>query len=264
MIGVVACEALYYAIERGDSSRCVEYVPQELHEFPTSVPDEAGIRTALQAAIDKVDRPECERIVVIYAADPARNAVQSTHAPIAFAPIEDCVSAFLDGPVLEATGERKSPDTFYLTRGTIECGVDAYKLYKAYTGEIPDLIERFERAQVRYPDLRIRWPAGERFSTAVERGRTQSTHGIERIFFDIVGSFERVVLLDTGGTYDFHRDYAASVREFIETLATIHGNGHAVELEVRQGDTTIIDRALDNDELSRLETYGFAIKRPRN
>lgn len=262
MIGVVACESLYFEVERCGAPAVVRYIPQEFHEFPTSVPDMPAIQRAMQSAINDIDDPKCERIIILYADSPAVQGLTSAHATLVFVPIEDCVSAVLDRPVTADTGERKASGTYYLTRGTIDCGVDAYKLHAAYSGSLDALLERFDRAQDRHPDLRVTWPHGDRFEGVLARSSPNATQSMERVFFDILGSYERVELIDTGGLYDVHVSYAKSVREFVETLAARHGPGHDVEFDIRSGNTSRIERAMDSVAVSQLRNWGCTIKQP--
>lgn len=267
MVGVIACEALYHEVDRlrEDDRFCeaaVRYVPQELHEFPVNVPDESAIRTTVQAAVDDLDEVDRSRIVVAYARGEWIESIRSAHTPLVFVPIDDCVSAVLDEPVSAETGEAKASGTYYLTRGTIDCGVDGYKLYAAYRGEVQDLLARFERARERHPDLRITWADGERFAAAVARDRRPSAERVGAVFHEVFGGFDRVELVDTGRLYDFHREYADSVRGFVERLSAEYGDGHAVELAIVDGETTPLERAASEPRLDCLEQEGVKVYRP--
>lgn len=253
MIGVVACEALYNEVARLRPNAAVRYVPQELHEFPVNVPHETDVQGRLQAAIDGLEggeKSELDRIVVLYAnssADVA--ALQSTRVPLVAAGIEDCVSALLDRSVSPTTGEAKARGVYYLTRGTIDCGIDGYKLHEAYRGELDPLLARFEAARESHPDLRVAWPDGELFRTVAERGRELSLELLGDVFYDLLGGFERVELVDTGDLYDIHREYAESFRSFIEQLSDAHGDGHEVEIALVDGDAGHLERALSEGSI---------------
>lgn len=255
MMGVVACEALYNEVERLRPNAAVRYVPQELHEFPVNVPHEPNVEERLQAAIDDLDHDaDLDRIVVLYANSSGNiSGLSSTHAPILVAEIDDCVSAVLDRPTSQTTGESKATGTYYLTRGTIDCGVDGYKLHEAYRGEIDDLVARFEQASEAHSDLRVTWADGDLFTSVVDRSRERPPDFVGAVFHEILGDFERVELVDTGGLYDIHREYAESFRAFVDRLSAEYGNGHDVDLAVVDGEPTLLERALSRE---RLETFG--------
>lgn len=263
MIGVVACEALYHEVERYCPPEAIRYVPQELHEFPVNVPRETDIQNRLQAAIDDVE-PDRDRIVVLYANSSAEMAgLDTRHAPLVVARFEDCVEVVLDRPDSEKTYDSKASGTYYLTRGTIDRGVDGYKLHEAYRGEIVDLRARFERAREAHPDLRVTWADGDLFQSVVQRGQERSPDLLGGVFHEILGGFERVELVDTGGLYDVHREYAEEFRSFVEHLAAEHGDGHSVELSVVEGDSSLLERALSDEGV---ETFAdddrFTIEQP--
>lgn len=251
--GVVACEALYNAVERYGRNADIRYVPQELHEFPTSVPDEDGIDRAIRAAIDDLDTPDRDRIVVLYAGIGEVCSFQTAHATVVVPPVTDCVELFLDRPADPATGEAKAPNTYYLTRGTIDCGIDGYKLYAAYREELDPLCARFERAAAKRPGLRCSWSEGDRFVAAIERGRQRPIDGMGSVFYELLGGFDRIVLLDTGDLYDIHHEYAASFRRFLQRLHDEHGNGGSVDLQVIDGDSSRIEDYLAAVEETAIE-----------
>lgn len=248
VIGVVACEELYSEVERLAPDAAVRYVPQELHEFPVNVPVEADIRSALQGAVDDLDGPDLERLVLVYANSGGGLAgVRTTHAPLVVSRVDDGVSLFTPETEPSAMGEAKAAGTYYLTRGLVDCGVDSYKLYRAYRNDLADLEARFERASAAHPDLRVTWGDGDRFAAAVERGRELAPELVERFFHDVLGYYERVRLLDTGALYDLHHEYAATVRAFVERLSAEHGDGHDVDLSVVDGDLALLSRLLTVD-----------------
>ncbi|PSP85013.1 hypothetical protein BRC83_03645 [Halobacteriales archaeon QS_1_68_17] len=236
-VGVVACGTLYSEIEALAPDADVRYVPQELHEFPTNVPLGDEIRARVQAAVDDLDGPDRDRIVLSYAtAGEGLRGVRSRHAPLVVSRADDCIATFLpDGP-----GDPKAFGTYYLTRGWIDRGVDSYKLYRAYLGETDDLREWFAAAADDHPDVRVTWADGDRFRKAVgERGET-SPELAGRTFHRTVQYYDRIALIDTGHRYPFHREYAGRVRAFVESLAAEYGDGRSVELSVIEGDDGLL------------------------
>lgn len=247
MIGIVACEGLYSEIERLRPDARVEYIPQELHEFPTNVALTEDIDERIRRAIDRLDAEDLARIVVVYADHDGDPAVGHVTTPVVMARPSDCVSVFLPRTGGKATGERKAFGTYYLTRGVIDCGVDSYKLYTAYRGRTDDLVTEFEEAATSHSDLRVTWADGERFETAVERRRSASRETVGRFFHEILQYYERIELVDTGGLYDHHHEYATQFRGFVEDLSAEHGDGRGVELAVTDGDLSELAAFLDHD-----------------
>jgi len=259
VIGVVACEALYSAVERLAPDARVRYVPPDLHEFPVNVPDEKRVSAAVQERIDGVDDPDLDRIVVVYADDGESLAgVRSEHAPLVVARSTDCISAFL-GDADGATGERKAFGTYYLSRGWIDCAVDSYKLYCAYTGEDGALLDDFERAAAAHPGVRVTWNEGEMYERAVEAQDRVSGDQVGRFVHRIVEYYEHVRLVDTGDLHPFHREYAERFRAFVERLSREYGDAHAVDLAEIEGDEAFLRTLLssDSDEggSEHVETY---------
>ncbi|MDZ7702526.1 MAG: DUF1638 domain-containing protein [Halobacteriales archaeon] len=234
MPGIVACEALYALVERFAPHAPVRYLPAELHEFPVNVPLEDEIGRRVQAAIDELDEPGRETIVVSYAmAADTREGLTAEHASLRCAADADCTSTVLPDRV-DAYGENKAPRTWYLTRGWIDCGVDAYKLYRAYLGDLEGLVARFETAVAEHPDLRVGWPDGERFARAVDRPSPVAADRLDAFFRDVVGYYDRVVLVDTGDLHPLHHEYAEDVRRFV---ARLQAEGADVELAKIDADT---------------------------
>ncbi|MFB6183407.1 MAG: DUF1638 domain-containing protein [Haloarculaceae archaeon] len=259
MIGVVACEALYSELERllddlGIDAE-VRYVPQELHEFPVNVPSETRIGDALQSRVDELDRPEMDRIVVSYATSGGGVAgLVTEHAPLVVSTADDCISSFIYRTEDWTMGEPKEFGTYYLSRGWIDCGVDSYKLYRAYCGTDDELLARFERAAADHPDMRVTWNEGELFERALDR-RDLDAEQAGRFFHKVLEYFRRVKLIDNGNLYEFHRAYAEEFRSFVAELSAAHGDGHDVDLEVIDGDLHLLRTLLtaDPDEDSDCE-----------
>lgn len=254
-IGVVACETLYADVESILPDAEVRYVPQKFHEFPISAPLDDAIADRVQDCVDALDTPDRDRIVVLYArTSDGLAGVSATHAPLVVWEVDDCISVFTRRRASTTTGEAKERGTYYLTRGWIDCGVDCYKLYRAYLGEESDLLAAFER---RDDDRRVTWNDGERYRRAVERGQSTAERTVGRFFYRVVGHYERVVLVDTGHLREFHHEYAETFRSFVERLKAEHGDGESVELSVLEGDRSILETILSDDALESefVETY---------
>lgn len=244
MRGIVACEALYNLVERFCPDAAVRYVPAELHEFPVNVPLEGAIADRVQAAIDELDELDeqsLDAIVVSYATSGPGEWELSASTPLVVSDAADCVSTVLPERENEY-GENKAPNTLYLTRGWIDCGVDCYKLYRAYRGDVDALVGDFEEAAARHSDLRYSWYRGDRFERAVDRLAAASEGIADEFFHSVVRYYDRVVLVDTGDLYEFHHDYAGHVRWFVERLRREYGDGGGggdveVQLTVTDGQT---------------------------
>jgi hypothetical protein len=264
MLGVVACETLYSELNalaaELDLDLDVRYVPQELHEFPVNVPQETAIADAVQSRIDDLDRPELDRIVVSYATSGGGiRGLVSEHAPLVVSTADDCISSFIYRTEDWSMGEPKEFGTYYLSRGWIDCGVDSYKLSKAYEGTDDELVARFEAAAADHPDMRVTWADGDLFATALEQ-RDLEGEQAGRFFHKVLEYFRRVKLVDNDNLYDFHHEYAESFRAFVERLSAEHGDGHDVSLEVIDGDLhllrSLLTTPLDGDPDSEfVEVY---------
>ena len=250
MRGVVACEALYPLIDRFAPHFPVRYLPAELHEFPVNVPVETAITEHVQTAIDDLDGPGLDAIVLSYASAENLTGVSTRHAPLIVSLSADCTSSLLPGAVNEY-GENKAAGTLYLTRGWIDCGVDSYKLYTAYRSETDQLIERFDEAANRHPSLRVSWHLGDRFQRAAGRDTPASPDAVDQFFHSVVQYYDRVVLVDSGDLYEVHHEYAETVHGFIGRLRREYGTEHDVELDLIDGRTDRIERLLTGDLAGR-------------
>lgn len=263
MRGVVACEALYPLVERFAPEAPVRYVPAELHEFPINVPLDTAIADRVQAAVDDLEGGGPDRIVLSYARTGSGvTGVRSRQAQLVVSRLADCTSTVLPGGDNEY-GENKDSGTLYLPRGWIDCGVDSFKLYAAYRGEMDRLVERFDKARTAHPTLRVTWQDGERFARAAARDRTPSPDAVDRFFHSVVQYYDTVALVDTGDLYDVHRDYAERVRDFIQRLRREFGSGRTVELVTLEGRTDRFESLLTADdpdpELAEIFEPGAAI-----
>lgn len=237
-LGIVACETLYAELRRLAPDATVRYVPQEYHEFPVNVPRNAEIAEVVGRHVEALEAAGVDRIAILYDADEeALSGIRSERVPLFVSRAGDCVSMFLHGIEPIEAGERKARGTYYLTRGWIDRGVDAHKLYRGFLGEGAKLVDRAAAAR---DDIRVTWPETDAYAHAVERGRGMSAEAVGRFFHDVVGYYDRIALVDTGTCDDFHREYAESFRSFVEELSAEHGDGHDVELDVVEGDLSVL------------------------
>lgn len=244
MRGIVACEALYNLVERLAPQATVRYIPAELHEFPVNVPLHAEVGERIQAAIDDLESIGCDPIIVSYSMDAAtRNALKSTDAKLIISDEADCVSTVLPDSRNEY-GERKATGTLYLTRGWIDCGVDGYKLYRAYGDDLDSLIDRFDAAEDRHEDLRITWHQGDRFTRSMDT-QPVSDGLLDGFFHEIVQYYDRVALVDTGDLYEIHHEYATLVQQFVSQMKQSQGDDPETSLTHIDGDlsrfTTLVE-----------------------
>ncbi|MFC7046126.1 DUF1638 domain-containing protein [Halobacteriaceae archaeon GCM10025711] len=183
--------------------------------------------------------------------------MSADRTPLFVSRADDCISLFTHRVEQWTMGEPKAFGTYYLTRGWIDAGVDSYKLYRAYRGEEAALLDWFDRAASRHPDLRVTWPDGDRYAAALERGYELSPDLVGRFFHEVVQYYERVKLVDTGRLYEFHHEYAATVRSFVEDLSAEHGDGHTVDLQVIDGDRSLLESFLEatDDSPEYLDRY---------
>lgn len=226
MIGIIACQSLYCELESLAPEATIRYVPPELAEFPVNVPNETAIADAVQSHVDELDALDLERIVTLYPNGNGELAgVSATKTPLYVSTIDDAISLFIHEVEPWTMGEPKEYGTYYLSRGWIDAGVDAYKLYTSYLDEHESLCDRFERAETRHDDLHVTWYQGDRYQRALERNPVPSRDLADRFFAKVMGFYERVKLVETGAPlYDVHYEYADSFRSFVDELVTVRGD----------------------------------------
>ncbi|MFW6153158.1 MAG: DUF1638 domain-containing protein [Halobacteriota archaeon] len=216
-VGCVACSGLYDVLERCDNVD-VRLIPQEFHESPVDPGDDDRIADRVQRAVDDLERSGCSSIAVCYStAGDGLHDVSSERAPLRTWTVEDCTSALLAGRA-DADAPLKEPHTYYLTRGAIDRGLDPLKLYLGQAGEVDPLIERCRSALDRHPELVIDWFEGERYRALTEAGSTPDEEVRTRVFGELLAYYHRVLLLDVGTLYPFHRRYADRFGAFLEDI----------------------------------------------
>lgn len=240
MRGIVACEALYNLVERFAPQARVRFIPAELHEFPVNVPLHDEVTERIQAAIDDLEGIGCDPIVVSYSMNEAtREVLDSTDAELVISDETDCISTVLPDE-RNKYDERKAPGTLYLTRGWIDCGVDGYKLFRAYRDDLDSLIERFDAAEDRHDDLLITWHRGDRFTSATDT-QPVSDELLDGFFHEIVQHYDRVALVDTDDLYEIHHEYAALVQQFVSQIKQTQNHDSETSLIYIDGDLSRFD-----------------------
>lgn len=213
MNGIVACETLYPELPGTDPEAAIEYVPQWYHEYPIHTPESTRAHELLQDAIDALEAQGVDHVVVIYHDGEALEGLQTQSVPLSVYRGRDCIELHLDGTPTGPGNERKAGATYYLTRGWIDVAVDSYKVYRAYAGELQDLVAAFEKAKGDTPGMRVSWPESEKIQQAAERSDTMRTDPAA-ILRTVLDSFRHVVLIDSGRLTPFHRRYAEWVQSF--------------------------------------------------
>ena len=251
MNGIIACETLYQEIEARVEDAAVRYVPHDLHEFPVNLGDERKIRAALEREIEALDREDVSSVVVLYTGTADLDGYETEHAPLVISTADDCISTFRYRADTSETGEVKAPGVYYLSRGLIDRAVDSFKLYSAYRGETDALLSRFEAAAADHPDMRVDWNEGELFERAVDRWSGMSEAAVDRFFYELLGYYETVELLDNGNLYDVHRWYGSAFRDFLEDLGRANGESVDVTFRVADGDTGLLDSLVSGEDVVR-------------
>lgn len=247
-LGVIACETLYAELRQLAPDAEIRYIPQEYHEFPVNVPRSAAIEEMLSDRVRELESAGVDRIHLLYDAEQdVLDGIESGTVPLFHGTAGDCISLFLHGVEPLEQGERKASGTYYLTRGWIDRGVDAHKLYRGFLGEGNALVDRFDRAAADNDDLQVTWPETDAYEHAVDRGSGMSRDSVGRFFHDVVRFYDRVVLVDTGTLLPFHHEYAEAFREFVEELSREHGDGHGVERSLVDGNTAVLGSLVNDD-----------------
>lgn len=245
-LGIVACATLYAELRELVPETSIRFVPQELHELPADPPDDSAIHAAVQRRVDQFDDGSRPYIAVAYSRSNAGiGSVSAERTPLAVWRVDDCVSVYR----FRRAGDAKEPGTYYLTRGWIDRGIDAYKLYLAHRGELDRLRGNFESAASRYPDLSADWAGSDRLRRISEG--PSSTDAVDAVFDDLLSFFDRVVLLDTGTLRPFHHDYAERFASFLDEFSTSETD---VRTEVEPADMDLLE-ALCSGNQSRIRTW---------
>lgn len=255
MLGIVACETLYDELRRSAPDAVVELIPQWYHEFPIHAPESERIHDAIQERIRTLEGAGVDEILVLYHDPDGVAGIRTSDVPLYVHHGGDCIELFLTDRPKGPHGERKAAGTYYLTRGWIDVGLDCYKVYKAYGGELDEVIGRFEDAQEKHPDLRVTWPRSERIEQATARSESMRTPP-ETLVRDVVSCYHHVVLLDTGNLYPFHQKYAEEFCEFVAEVGGDDSPSASVSLSVMNGEHTRLEQILDTpDSAPDVERY---------
>ena len=242
MDGIVACETLYPELPSLTPASAVRYVPQWYHEFPIHAPESDRANGALQERIDALEDEGVDRILVVYHDSDALAGLQTESVPLFVYRGRDCIDLQLTGEPDGPGGERKRGATYYLTRGWIDVAVDSYKVYKAYAGELEDLVAAFEEAQATIPGMRVSWPESEMIQQAAARSEQMRTEPAA-LLRNIIGTYRHLTLIDTGHLKPFHEQYAEWFREFLSEIVPEDGR-RPVEIEVLEGDLSELEQII--------------------
>lgn len=233
MDGIVACETLYTELPAVAPDAEIRYVPQWYHEFPIHTPESEKAHEALQEGIDALEAAGVDRVFVVYHDPDALVGLETDTVPLLVYRGLDCIDLQLNGEPTGPGGERKAGATYYLTRGWIDVAVDSYKVYRAYAGELEDLVADFEAARAEIPGMRVSWPESEKVQQAQARSGSMRTDPVA-LLRTVIDSYRHVALIDTGHLEPFHHEYAEWVREFFAETVPEDGP-RAVDLEVLPG-----------------------------
>ncbi|MFW6458079.1 MAG: DUF1638 domain-containing protein [Halodesulfurarchaeum sp.] len=239
MNGIIACETLYPELPSLSPESEFVYVPQWYHEFPIHTPESERANEHLQSGIDQLESRGVDEIIVIYHDPGALEGLQTEGVPLHVYRGRDCIEVQLTSESRGPGDERKRGNTYYLTRGWIDVGVDSYKVYKAYAGAIEELLSQFEAAEREHPSMRVSWPESEQIRNAASRSATMRTNAAD-LLRPIIESYIHVVLVDTGRLWPFHHEYAESFRDFLES--TIGRGETPVSLTVERGSTAELEK----------------------
>jgi len=246
MDGIVACETLYPELERLVPERPIRYVPQWYHEFPVNAPQPDRAHEALQEQIEALEARNVDRVIAIYHEPEALAGLQAESVPLQVYVGRDCIDLQLDVLPAGAGEECKQRGTYYLTRGWIDVAVDAYKLYRAYSGELADLEASFLAAKRDDQEMRVSWTKSETIQEAGERSEHIGSDPAA-LLRTVMDTYQRVVLIDTGLLRPFHEDYAEQFRSFLAETIPRDGT-RSVPLEVSGGDLEILETLLTAPE----------------
>lgn len=244
MDGIVACETLYPEIPSLAPASAVRYVPQWYHEFPIHTPESDRANEILQEQIDALEEAGVDRILVIYHDSAALTGLRSESVPLFVYRGRDCIELQLTGEPNGPGGERKQGATYYLTRGWIDVAVDSYKVYKAYAGELEELIGAFEEAQASIPGMRVSWPRSEMIQQAATRSEQMRSEPAA-LLRNVIGSYRHLTLVDTGHLKPFHEQYAEWFRTFLGEIVPEVGQ-RPVEIEVLDGDIAELQQIISS------------------
>jgi hypothetical protein len=233
MDGIVACETLYTELPAVAPDAEIRYVSQWYHEFPIHAPESEKGHAALQERIDELEAAGVDRVLVIYHDPDALAGLQTESVPLLVYRGRDCIDLQLNGEAAGPGGERKAGATYYLTRGWIDVAVDSYKVYRAYAGELEDLLADFEAARAEIPGMRVSWPDSEKVQQAQARSEGMQTDPAALVR-TVLDSYRHVALIDTGHLEPFHHEYAEAVRAFFAEIVPEEGP-RDVDLEVVPG-----------------------------
>lgn len=248
---IVACASLEPVIESIDPSVEARYVSHELHESPLGPGDERLVHERLQEAIDAVSDPSVFYVAIAYARSSISiDRLDPRDSPLVVWQAVDCADA-LCGRSPDRFGEAKAAGTYYLTPGSIERGVDPYKAYLAYTGACSELLERHRKA-----GLTPTWQTGPRISQLRTNGPQPAESLLLAQFREQFGSYDRVVLLDTGSTLELHRSYAESLADFLERI-----RGKSVAFDSQPATLAAVKQLLD---VTALDTDRVDILHPES
>src|SRR5271157_2594395 len=147
---LITCEIFYRefcsVMARSPNTVDVEFLPKGLHDIGVE-----GMRTRLQTALDRVDDPRYEAVLMGYGL--CNNGVVGLTAgkyPLVIPRAHDCITLFLGGAERYLDYFNNHPGVYFMTTGWMERGKADGELSQLSVGKILGVGQNYEDLMARY------------------------------------------------------------------------------------------------------------------
>lgn len=214
----IVCDVMKGEFERitpDDNHNNLDFIflEQHLHDTPDKM------RKKLQDEIDKID-DIYDKIILGYGL--CSNGIvglKSDKHEIIVPKVDDCISLFLGSKERYVEEFKNNPATYYLCRGWIEYGSDPYRGYIVNAGKEDKIPKEWIRNKERY---------GRRI---LDEDTTKF------LITQLMGNYNRVVLIDNNDLEEIHRKYANDMAKFLSEV--LNKNIELVEIK---GSTALLKK----------------------
>ncbi|MCK8823972.1 DUF1638 domain-containing protein [Fuchsiella alkaliacetigena] len=246
MEAIIACEVLYEEILTlsADKEINIEFLPQGIHDLP----NQEEMRAVIQAKIDELEaQKNYDYLLLGYGfCSGGVEGLSTKRATLVIPFVHDCIPLLLGDQ--EAQGNIENSNTFYLSRGWIDCGGDVFKEHLFLTDNTEVWLNKFLEHQQQENSTRVSWHQKERY----QHQKTYPEETAKYISFECLKGYQSITLIDNDNLAPIHHQYAEAKYNFTDQLLN-EERGSGVDYKVIAGKTELLEKLICFTELSTAE-----------
>jgi hypothetical protein len=243
---IVACKVFYEEIldlvENEDID--VKFLPQGLHNLSNN----RDMKEEIQKIIDELENENnYDYIILGYGfCSGGVEGLEAKNASLVIPFIHDCIPMLLGDK--QINDDLNTSDTYYLSRGWIDCGGDTYKQYLFMTDKSQRWIDKFDNYQKQNEEAKIDWYQNEEYRST----KTYNEEMAEYISFECLKSYQSVTLIDNNNLDPIHEEYTKKMYKFTNNLLKKH-RGTGIDCHTAKGNLSLLNKLINFEDLEKKE-----------